>query len=1393
MADTTMGDGDPERETDAPPPAAPPEQTNAAVDGDGPRTALQRFVNRCIETTGRVSDPTKAARLSYAAGRVCEELLGDRARAEECYLEAFGRDPELDPNLRAAQRLMSASGEWKAVLDLLDAELRRGTLTPEAQAEIYLERGTILDRWVKDAKGAREAYACAMELDERNPQIWMRLVAALDRERAWSDLDDLFERVRSLAESPALRAVLAARRAALKADRLDAPDEAIALFEEALAIEPDLTQAYLGLGRLYHAAKRWSDLIDLQERQLKLLDGAPKVLCYYQLARLYTSRLGRADLAIECLAKAERFEPDDVLIQSELSRLYEQVARYADQVRTDERLLALSVDPADKLSLHHRIGMTCEEHLGDDLRAIWHYRQAIELKPGHSPAVQALGRLYRAHGKLDDLLQMHLIEARQATDVEQQALAHYRAGEMLESQLGRVDAAVDQYQEAVRWVPSFLPAQRALSRLYTRLGRWEDMVALLEREAEGLRGGSLVGDRQDPLRVARLEQIGRILEDEIGDLDRAALTYKRIRDIDSGHVGALYALKRINEKAGKWSEVIDVLEREAELVEDQGWAVALFHQMGEIAEENLGDRNLAALYYRRALAIRPSYVPTLTALGRILSDQGAFADLLALFRKEAEVTENVGRLAVIHYRMGKIHEVRLNEPEPAEECYRTAIEHDPELWPALRALERLLGRRRRWDDLADVLEGQTRLLESPIHRAVSYFRVGELWEERLGKLKSAGDAYSQALSASPGFFPARVALSRLARLRGAQAQLAEALGEQIGVVGDGFAALLVLTELAEVFHHELGALADAAETYEEIAALAPNDLGALLALYEIRWFQGQDATAAERIEVDAKLAEVCRRLVAASDDPLIKVGALRELGATLERNEPNPSDAKETWVEVLSLRSDDLAARRRLGGDVVGREASEVRAPEVTAAVELLRAMPPDDVGALARALETFQAVYAAAQDWAGLARALDQMLDLLGTTDGERPARVAVMTAKAGIMSAHLENPAEAERILRSLLDDAPDHVETRLTLAETLARSESSRDEAVAEHLQVLARDPGRLGSVQALKKIWQEAGQLDRACCALDVLSCFKVPPSPEDDACREQRRAQGEERGRTIERETLARRVLPASPAAPPEAVALLKLLEPHLARVYPPDLGAYGLSREDRIPPPERHPLRVRGEGVGWLLDVPAFDLFLHQVPGKGVGLELTEPPSLILPHHVAAWPVSSHLFVLGQLMGGVALGTWVRWKLLSPELEVLLVAAARMHVPGHGGDVAPAEVLDKLRRKLERVLPEAAQDALAGPARAFAGRSGPPIDYGAWVRDMERAHARVGLLCCGDFETALTVLGRDDRTIADLPRETTADLVAIFSGSAILRDLLSWYLSEDHFALRQLAGLDRWS
>lgn len=1343
--------------------------------------ALWRLVARCEKVAGaRGSEPELSAHLSYVTGRVCEELLEAPGRAEQCYLDAFGRAPSLAPNLRAARRLKARAGDWRAVIDLIEAELRSSERSPEEQAELHLERGAILDQELKDSDGAREAYTSALELDEANLQIWLRLASSLSRAKSWVALDGLLERVLNEAESPLLRAALLARRAALSAERLDDLDQARELYEAALELQPDLPAAFVGLERLYVEQQRWAELSELYERELKLVDGVAKVFCYYRLARLNTRRFGRADLAIGYLEKAVQFESDDVLVLIELGRLYEQAARFEDQVRIDERLLELSQDQTEKLALHHRIGLICEEQLDDDDRAIAHYRAAVELRPSYAPAIQALGRLYRKREMLEELLEMHLLEAKQASKVERQALAHYRAGEMLEHELGRVDEAVSQYEEALRWEPTFQPAQRALCRLYRELERWQDLIRLYENEAEHLHGGSVMGERHEPLRMARLEQAARLWEDKVGDLDHAAEIYTRILELDPGHISALYALEQLYEKAERWGALMELLEREVELVEDEGWAAALLHRIGELAETEQNDRTLAMVYYRRALTIRPSYIPTLTALGRIYVEEERFSDLLSMYRKEAEVAELPQARAAILFRIGELRENRLEDVAGAEDAYRQALELDPELWPALRAIERLLSRRRRWVELAEVLEGQAAQLEAPNRRAVAFYRVAELWEDRLGKTENAWDAYNQALAANPAFYPARVAMARLSRRRSHWSQLAEILGDQFGLVGDGFAGLKVLHELGSLWRHDLDAPAQACEAFSEMTAMVPNELTALLSLAELHWSQ---ACWTEMADVARRMADVC-------DDPVLRVGALREIAHFLEL-EGEPGEAKEVWAEVLSLRPQDVAARQKLGVDVSASEV-EVQRPEVAAVAAMLRVLAVSgDFETVPKAIDALVGVYAAADDWTGLDDALGDLIELLEETIEMAPVRGAVSTARARFRAEHLDERGEAEEHLRKLLSVNADDLESRAELAALLGRDDSRRSEAIAEHQRVLQRDPCRVSSIQALRRLWSAEGRPELVHLSLGALTALESASDEERETYETGLRPLDQERSSPIDRATLVQHIVEVDPDRPPaEATALLQSLEAHLAQLYAPDLGAFGLTRDDRIPPPERHPLRQRGELLGWLFDVPAFDVYLHQVPGRGEGLEMIEPPALVLPHQAVEWAVAHQVFVIGMLMGEMTLGAWVARKVTAFELHRLMTGAARLVTEDFERDGRKTDSIDNLRRKLERTLPQAVLDQLEPAAAAYAKREGDPIDFDRWIAHLTRVGRRAGLLACGDLSAALAVLRLDSKRVRELSRETSGDNGGDGCPEEVA-DLVGWYLSEHHLALRVAAGLDR--
>ncbi len=94
---------------------------------------------------------------------------------------------------------------------------------------------------------------------------------------------------------------------------------------------------------------------------------------------------------------------------------------------------------------------------------------------------------------------------------------------------------------------------------------------------------------------------------------------------------------------------------------------------------------------------------------------------------------------------------------------------------------------------------------------------------------------------------------------------------------------------------------------------------------------------------------------------------------------------------------------------------------------------------------------------------------------------------------------------------------------------------------------------------------------------------------------------------------------------------------------------------------------------------------------------------------------------------------------------------------------------------------------LAQPAKAYA--QGPKINVDDWVRAMEVSSRRAGLLACGDLSAALDQLSRRLRLV-DEGGEPNTESRARTSSVVEARDLILFYLSDNHFVLRRMAGID---
>ena len=117
----------------------------------------------------------------------------------------------------------------------------------------------------------------------------------------------------------------------------------------------------------------------------------------------------------------------------------------------------------------------------------------------------------------------------------------YKAAEILEERLQRQEDAISRFNQCLQLQPGYLPAQKALTRLYERQGRFAELVAMYEQDL-------LQTTDRDQL-ITTLNKMAVLYEDRLNDLDHAIECMKRILDLASDHLPSIRNLSRLYERA----------------------------------------------------------------------------------------------------------------------------------------------------------------------------------------------------------------------------------------------------------------------------------------------------------------------------------------------------------------------------------------------------------------------------------------------------------------------------------------------------------------------------------------------------------------------------------------------------------------------------------------------------------------------------------------------------------------------------------------------------------------------------------------------------------------------------------------------------------------------------
>jgi tetratricopeptide (TPR) repeat protein len=578
----------------------------------GDAEAVSEVLGRMIVA---VEDRHLRASLWFRRARLYRDLLHREAESYRCLKEAFANQPESGDIANALRTIAMARGEWGLAAELIYREIAAAPDDQE-RAALFNELGLIYDEKLLDGPQAIRCYEQALSLDPNIPaaprplarlyeMAGRHLEAAVVFERAASGTRELRERATHL------------RLAAAAAERGGAQGEAERLRAAAdeAADDDDLPAP--------RAASDPRSRIQLLEDRLRRNRDREAIGDLHRQIIELAGAIGDAGTVENHAAALLEYDRGDLGAFQALRNHATSQGNWrtlADLLQTRASAIA---DEGERANLLVDLGRLYDRQVGDQDAAIGAYEQALSCAPAHPGALEALAELAYTRGDwlrardLYDRLDPH--GASLAPDI-----LYYRRGEIAEV-LGRDQEACAAFAEAVRLHPGNRHALSAVSRTALRVGDLPRAVAASRTLLE-----LIPSDDVRAVRAARL-QLAELCH-RSGDTGTAISFYEQVLGEEPRSITALSSLLALYGEAADHPSAARVLRSLISLTPAPTQRAELLYRLGELCRRGLGDPDLAADSYLKAIDLDPDHLPTLRRLLEYYWHTGDQKNLLDLAR-----------------------------------------------------------------------------------------------------------------------------------------------------------------------------------------------------------------------------------------------------------------------------------------------------------------------------------------------------------------------------------------------------------------------------------------------------------------------------------------------------------------------------------------------------------------------------------------------------------------------------------------------------------------------------------------------------------------------------------------------------------------------------------------
>lgn len=722
-------------------------------------TALEKW-NALIRILEKKADlareETAKAQIYFRIGTIFHKNIADFSKSASYFERGLKVLPNEEPMLAELSDIYREDQRFDRLIEILE---RRINLTQDLELKMELEReiGSVLEIHLKDYDKAIGQYEKVWNYRKEEPFVREHLLELYGRTGAWEKLILLLDNEVRLVPSDEEKASLYMEIATLWEKQLNRPTPALNAYEEVFQMDQSHEEAREGLKRIYHIFEDFEKLVGVYQTELSLAETPEeKILIQHHLGETYRHGLQNDIQAICSFEEALKLDPSDWVSIASLQELYPRAGRWLDLVKLLASAAKLSEENPQKVRYLLERGRILDKHCNNTASGAESLREALGLEPENLDCLTLLRTFCQKMELWDEFLE---VSGKMTSLLESQDLCeiYLSMGEVYFEHKKEPQKSLEYLGLGLALQEDYRAALKLSRKIYLELKDWEKAVVVLERE-EVLSEEAL--ERGD-LRFQRAEIFLR----EIKNQPQAMELYGQVLEDHPLHRGALETLSNLlYSLEEKWEESFSYLEKLLGVLteEDLSLRAETNYRLATIFKKRQ-DQSGAISYYQTCLKDNIDHLNALEELSEIYFGIPDYENSLSIFKDLSRVYEKDSSPEILPKKievwrnLGKIA-FSLEKWAESREFFGKVLSSLPDDLEALKSLALLA-------EKEEDFEGATKHLShaASIHTAGGgkdkevapiFFKLGNLYWEKLNDIKSAVSSYRDAIESDPQFYEA---------------------------------------------------------------------------------------------------------------------------------------------------------------------------------------------------------------------------------------------------------------------------------------------------------------------------------------------------------------------------------------------------------------------------------------------------------------------------------------------------------------------------------------------------------------------------------------------------------------------------------------------------------------